>query len=78
MLLFVVAENKQTPEWLELHHRQAASETKGAVRLPVEHYLYPTHAGEIADRGGGAREVGGFRFSRGRGRKRTTAVLLPP
>ncbi|WP_420178754.1 hypothetical protein [Paenarthrobacter sp. TA1.8] len=31
LLLFVVAENKQTPEWLELHHRQAASVTNGTV-----------------------------------------------
>lgn len=50
LLLFVVAENKQTPEWLELHHRQAASVTDGTVvPLPGEHYLHHTHAGEIAD-----------------------------
>ncbi|WP_370629019.1 alpha/beta hydrolase [Paenarthrobacter nitroguajacolicus] len=50
LLLFVVAENKQTPEWLELHHRQAASVTNGTVvPLPGEHYLHHTHAGEIAD-----------------------------
>ncbi len=34
ILLFVVAENKQTPEWLELHHRQAASVTNGTVVPP--------------------------------------------
>ncbi|BCW64219.1 hypothetical protein [Arthrobacter sp. StoSoilB22] len=50
LLLFVVAENKQTPEWLTLHHRQAASVTNGTVvPLPGEHYLHHTHAGEIAD-----------------------------
>lgn len=50
LLLFVAAENKQTPEWLELHHRQAASVTDGiVVPLPGEHYLHHTHAGEIAD-----------------------------
>ncbi len=50
LLLFVVAENKQVPEWLELHHRQAASVTNGTVvPLPGEHYLHHTHAGEIAD-----------------------------
>ncbi|GAA3283696.1 alpha/beta fold hydrolase [Paenarthrobacter aurescens] len=50
LLLFVVAENKQTPEWLELHHRQAASVTNGTVvPLPGEHYLHHTHADEVAD-----------------------------
>ncbi|MDI2035751.1 putative aminoacrylate hydrolase RutD [Paenarthrobacter nitroguajacolicus] len=50
LLLFVVAENKKTPEWLELHQRQAASVTDGTVvPLPGEHYLHHTHAGEIAD-----------------------------
>ncbi|WP_364306658.1 alpha/beta hydrolase [Paenarthrobacter nitroguajacolicus] len=50
LLLFVVAENKQTPEWLELHQRQAASVTNGTVvPLPGEHYLHHTHAGEIVD-----------------------------
>ncbi|AFR30202.1 hypothetical protein [Arthrobacter sp. Rue61a] len=50
LLLFVVAENKQTPEWLELHHRQAASVTDGTVLpLPGEHYLHHTHAKEIAE-----------------------------
>ena len=49
-LLFVVTENKQTGEWLELHHRQAASVTNGTVvPLPAEHYFHHTHAGEIAD-----------------------------
>lgn len=50
LLLFVVAENKQTPEWLDLHRGQAASVTDGTVvPLPGEHYLHHTHAGEIAD-----------------------------
>ncbi|WP_236558418.1 alpha/beta hydrolase [Arthrobacter sp. 9V] len=50
LLLFVVAENKQNPEWLELHHRQAANVSNGTVvPLPGEHYLHHTHAGEIAD-----------------------------
>ncbi|MEV7663025.1 alpha/beta hydrolase [Paenarthrobacter sp. NPDC089316] len=50
LLLFVVAENKQNPEWLELHRRQAASVTNGTVvPLSGEHYLHHTHAGEIAD-----------------------------
>ncbi|MFJ4267054.1 alpha/beta hydrolase [Paenarthrobacter nicotinovorans] len=50
LLLFAVAENKQTPEWLDLHHRQAASVADGTVvPLPGEHYLHHTHAGEIAD-----------------------------
>ncbi|MET3370112.1 UNVERIFIED_CONTAM: hypothetical protein ABIE34_003380 [Jeotgalibacillus campisalis] len=49
LLLFVVAENEKTPEWLELHHRQAASVMNGTVvPLPGEHYHH-THAGEIAD-----------------------------
>ena len=50
LLLFVVAENKQTPEWLDLHRGQAASVTDGTVvPLPGEHYLHHTHAGDIAD-----------------------------
>lgn len=50
LLLFVLAENKQTPEWLELHHRQAASATDGTVvTLPGEHDLHHTHAGEIVN-----------------------------
>ncbi|WP_082924560.1 alpha/beta hydrolase [Paenarthrobacter nicotinovorans] len=58
LLLFVVAENKQTPEWLDLHRGQAASVTDGTVvPLPGEHYLHHTHAGEIAD-GMRAWEVG--------------------
>ncbi|GGV23439.1 MULTISPECIES: hypothetical protein [Paenarthrobacter] len=58
LLLFAVAENKQNPEWLELHRRQAASVTDGTVvPIPGEHYLHHTHAGEIAD-GMRAWEVG--------------------
>ncbi len=58
LLLFAVAENKQNPEWLELHRRQAASVTDGTVvPIPGEHYLHHTHAGEIAD-GVRAWEVG--------------------
>ncbi|WP_189013988.1 alpha/beta hydrolase [Paenarthrobacter histidinolovorans] len=50
LLLFVVAENRENPEWLELHRDQAASVTDGTVvPLPGEHYLHHTHAGEIAD-----------------------------
>jgi len=50
LLLFAVAENKQNPEWLELHRRQAASVTDGTVvPIPGEHYLHHTHGGEIAD-----------------------------
>jgi hypothetical protein len=50
LLLFVVAENKPTPEWLELHHRQAASVMNGTVvPLPGEHYLRHTHVGETAE-----------------------------
>ena len=50
LLLFVVAENGKVPEWLELHHSQAANVTNGTVvPLPGEHYLQHTHAGEIAD-----------------------------
>ncbi|MFF2843299.1 alpha/beta hydrolase [Paenarthrobacter sp. NPDC057981] len=58
LLLFAVAENKQNPEWLELHQSQAASVTDGTV-VPIagEHYLHHTHAGEIAD-GVRAWEVG--------------------
>ncbi|MFJ4226060.1 alpha/beta fold hydrolase [Paenarthrobacter nicotinovorans] len=50
LLLFAVAENKQNPEWLELHRSQAASVVDGTV-VPIagEHYLHHTHAGEIAD-----------------------------
>ncbi|WP_422757336.1 alpha/beta fold hydrolase [Paenarthrobacter sp. C1] len=58
LLLFAVAENKQNPEWLELHRRQVASVTDGTVvPIPGEHYLHHTHAGEIAD-GVRAWEVG--------------------
>ncbi|WP_227453553.1 hypothetical protein [Paenarthrobacter sp. YJN-D] len=58
LLLFAVAENKQNPEWLELHRRQAASVTDGTVvPIPGEHYLHHTHAGELAD-GMRAWEVG--------------------
>ncbi|MFJ4262327.1 alpha/beta hydrolase [Paenarthrobacter nicotinovorans] len=58
VLLFVVAENKQNPEWLELHRRQASSVVDGTVvPLAGEHYLHHTHAGEIAD-GVRAWEVG--------------------
>jgi hypothetical protein len=31
LLLFVVAENEKVPEWLEMHHRQAAIVTNGTV-----------------------------------------------
>ncbi|MFC8038907.1 alpha/beta fold hydrolase [Paenarthrobacter sp. NPDC057355] len=58
LLQFVVAENKQNPEWLELHRRQASSVADGTVvPLAGEHYLHHTHAGEIAD-GVRAWEVG--------------------
>lgn len=63
LLLFVVAENKQTPEWLELHHRPAASVTDGTlVPLAGEHYLHHTHArrslsrSDIGRLGGGSAE----------------------
>lgn len=58
LLLFAVAENKQNPEWLDLHRRQAASVADGTV-VPIagEHYLHHTHAGDIAD-GVRAWEVG--------------------
>ncbi|GAT85528.1 alpha/beta hydrolase [Paenarthrobacter nicotinovorans] len=60
LLLFAVAENKQTPEWLDLHRGQAASVTDGTVvPLPGEHYLHHTHAGEIADGLGNGRWGGG-------------------
>ncbi|WP_260842318.1 hypothetical protein [Paenarthrobacter nicotinovorans] len=50
VLLFVVAENKQNPEWLELHRRQASSAAEGTVvHVPDEHYLHHTHAGEIVE-----------------------------
>ncbi|UKA48945.1 hypothetical protein LFT48_16085 [Arthrobacter sp. FW305-123] len=46
-LLFVVAKNEKTPEWLELHHLQAVSITDGTVvPLAGEHYLHYTHAGD--------------------------------
>jgi len=50
LLLFVVAENPENPDWVWLHQRQAASVADGTVvPLPGEHYLHHTHAGEIAD-----------------------------
>ncbi|BCW64216.1 hypothetical protein [Arthrobacter sp. StoSoilB22] len=53
----VVAENKETPEWLEPHHSQAASVTdRTVVPLPGEHYLQHSHAVEISD--GVRRELG--------------------
>ncbi|UKA48948.1 hypothetical protein LFT48_16105 [Arthrobacter sp. FW305-123] len=44
LLLFVVAENKQVPEWLELHHRQGASVTIGIVVPLPGRALPPPHA----------------------------------
>lgn len=59
LLLFVVAENEKTPEWLELHHRQAASVTNGTVvPLPGEHYLHDTHAEETLMGSGSGRRGG--------------------
>ena len=52
LLLFVVAENKQVPEWLELHHRQAASVTNGTVVPLAGRALPPPHA-RGGDRGWG-------------------------
>lgn len=49
LLLFVVAENATTPEWLSLHEEQAAAVTDGTVvPLDGEHYLHHTHSAEIA------------------------------
>lgn len=50
LLLFVVADNPVTPDWIELHERQAADVDDGTV-IPIdgEHYLHHTHAPEIAD-----------------------------
>ncbi|MFJ2552717.1 alpha/beta fold hydrolase [Microbacterium sp. NPDC087591] len=50
LLLFVVAHNAVTPEWLSLHERQAATVNDGTV-IPIdgEHYLHHTHSPEIAD-----------------------------
>ncbi|MFJ6535593.1 hypothetical protein ACIQH5_05135 [Paenarthrobacter sp. NPDC091711] len=48
--LFLVAENEKVPEWLELHHSQAATVNNGTVvPLAGEHYLQHMHAAEIAD-----------------------------
>lgn len=60
LLLFVVADNAVTPNWLDLHERQAAAVDDGTV-IPVdgEHYLHHTHAPEIAD---GFREWEGARM----------------
>ena len=79
LLVVVVAENKQTSEWLELHHQQAASVTNGTeVPLPGEHYLHHTHAGEMAE-GVGSGRRGGDRVRAVReGIKRAPAVLPPP
>ncbi|WP_420178760.1 hypothetical protein [Paenarthrobacter sp. TA1.8] len=45
MLLFGVAENKNTPEWLELQ-RQAASVASGTVvSLLGQHYLHHAREG---------------------------------
>ncbi|MGW9156016.1 MULTISPECIES: alpha/beta hydrolase [unclassified Microbacterium] len=50
LLLFVVAENETTPEWLSLHDEQAATVADGTVvPLDGEHYLHHTHSTEIAD-----------------------------
>lgn len=50
LLLFVETENKQNPEWRELHQRQTASVADATVSaLPGAHYLHHTQAGEIAD-----------------------------
>ncbi|MEV7797879.1 alpha/beta hydrolase [Microbacterium foliorum] len=50
LLLFVVADNTVTPDWIDLHERQAADVDDGTV-IPVDgqHYLHHTHAPEIAD-----------------------------
>ncbi|WP_311257190.1 alpha/beta hydrolase [Microbacterium sp. WCS2018Hpa-9] len=50
LLLFVVADNAATPNWLDLHERQAADVDDGTV-IPIdgEHYLHHTHTPEIAD-----------------------------
>jgi pimeloyl-ACP methyl ester carboxylesterase len=50
LLLFVVAEKANAPEWLPLHERQAAGVADGTV-VPVdgEHYLHHTRSAEIAD-----------------------------
>lgn len=50
LLLFAVAENETTPEWLSLHEEQAATVADGTVvPLDGEHYLHHTHSPEIAD-----------------------------
>lgn len=49
LLLFAVAENETTPQWLALHEEQAASVADGTViPLQGEHYLHHTHAADIA------------------------------
>ncbi len=49
LLLFVVADNVGTPNWIDLHERQAADVDDGTV-IPIqgEHYLHHTHAPELA------------------------------
>lgn len=50
LLLFVVADNAGTPNWIDLHERQAAAVDDGTV-IPIdgEHYLHHTHAPGIAE-----------------------------
>ncbi|MCD2109290.1 alpha/beta hydrolase [Rhodococcus erythropolis] len=49
VLLFVVANDTDVPEWVDLHRQQAASVHTGQViPLPGEHYLHHTLSPEIA------------------------------
>lgn len=50
LLLFVVSNNDENPDWLGLHERQAANVDDGTVApLDGSHYLHHSHATTIAE-----------------------------